>query len=171
VITLLIGQGPYEASGAEVDAQFRVFRRRDGSMHFVRQLFMGETLRVFDSDFVVRRVNGVLTLFEVFVDQHIEVEMTVAPLPGGSLSIRGKNFYCRGLRLPSPGFRVEFQSHVLEQEDGSETLEIEGRLLMQPGTRWGSFLMCRVLGRPEVLGSILYVARPLAAASAKSSFS
>jgi hypothetical protein len=170
VVTVLIGQGPYEDSDSEVDAQFRVFRRRDGSMHFVRELYMGETLRVFDSDFIVRRVNGLPALFEVFVDQHIEVEMTVTPLPEGALSIRGKNFYYRGLRLPCPGLRVEFQSHVLAEGAG-ETLQIEGRLLMQPESRWGRFLSCHILRRPEVLGTIRYMARPLAAASANNSFS
>jgi hypothetical protein len=173
VITLLIGQGPYEESGSEVDAQFRVFRRRDGSMHFLRELYMGETLRVFDSDFVVKTVNGLPTLFEVFVDKHIEVEMSVTPLPEGGLSIRGKNFYYRGMRLPCPGLRVEFQSRVLKDENAREVLNIEGRLLMQPDTGWGHFLMCRLLRRPEVLGTIRYFARPLAAAAAPatSSFS
>lgn len=166
VITLLIGQGPSAESGSEVDAQFRVFRRRDGSMHFLRELYMGETLRVFDSDFVVRQVNGVPTLFEVFVDKHIEVEMSVTPLPGSGLSIRGTNFYYRGTRMPCPGLRVEFQSHVLRDESSQEVLNIEGRLLMQPDTGWGRLLMCRLLRRPEVLGTIRYVARPLAAAAA-----
>ena len=166
VITLLIGQGPYEESGNEVDAQFRVFRRRDGSMHFLRELYMGDTLRVFDSDFVVRAVNGVPALFEVFVDKHIEVEMSVTPLAEGALSIRGKNFYYQGMRLPCPGLRVEFQSHVLKDDSLRDVLHIEGRLLMQPDTGWGRFLMCRLLRRPEVLGTIRYVARPLAAAAA-----
>jgi len=172
-ITLLIGQGPYEESGSEVDAQFRVFRRRDGSMHFLRELYMGETLRVFDSDFIVKNVNGVPTLFEVFVDKHLEVEMSVTPLPEGGLSIRAKNFYYRGTRLPCPGLRVEFQSRVLKDENARAVLNIEGRLLMQPETRWGRLLMCRLLRRPEVLGTIRYVARPLAAAAApaNSSFS
>jgi hypothetical protein len=173
VITLLIGQGPYAESGSEVDAQFRVFRRRDGSMHFLRELYMGDTLRVFDSDFVVRTVNGVPALFEVFVDKHIEVEMSVTPLPEGGLSIRGTNFYYRGMRMPCPGLRVEFQSRVLKDENEKEILNIEGRLLMQPDSSWGRLLMCRLLRRPEVLGTIRYVARPLAAAAApaNSSFS
>jgi hypothetical protein len=173
VITILIGQGPYEESGSEVDAQFRVFRRRDGSMHFLRELYMGEALRVFDSDFVVRTLNGLPTLFEVFVDKHIEVEMSVTPLPEGGLSIRGKNFYYRGTRLPCPGLRVEFHSRVLKDENSRDVLNIEGRLLMQPDTGWGRLLMCRLLRRPEVLGTIRYVARPLAAAAtpANSSFS
>ena len=166
VITLLIGQGPYAESGSEVDAQFRVFKRRDGSMHFLRELYMGEDLRVFDSDFVVKTIHGVPTLFEVFVDKHIEVEMIVTPLPEGGLSIRGKNFYYRGTRLPCPGLRVEFQSRVLKDEDSREVLNIEGRLLMQPDSGWGRLLMCRLLPRPEVLGTIRYVARPLAAAAA-----
>ncbi len=168
VVTLLIGQGPSAESGAEVDAQFRVFKRRDGSMHFLRELYMGETLRVFDSDFLVRKVNGVPALFEVFVDKHIEIEMSVTPLPDLGLSIRGKNIYYRGARLPCPGLRVEFQSHVLKGEDSEEVLHIEGRLLMQPDTGWGRLLMCQLLRRPEVLGTIRYVARPLAAAAATS---
>jgi len=170
VVTLLIGQGPYQESGSEVDAQFRVFRRRDGSMHFVREIFMGEALRVFDSDFIVRRVNGAATLFEVFVDQHIEVEMSVTPLPGGSLSIRATRFYYRGMRIPCPGLRVEFKSHALNDGAG-EMLQIEGRLAMRPDTRLGRVLAHRVLGRPELLGAIRYEARPLAAASASGSFS
>jgi len=171
VITLLVGQGPYQESGSEVDAQFRVFRRRDGSMHFLRELYMGESLRVFDSDFVVRTVNGTPALFEVFVDKHLEIEMTVTPLAGGGLSIRGKNVYYRGTQVPCPGLRVEFQSHVVAEDGGRERLEIEGRLLMQPDTGWGRLLMCRLLRRPEVLGTIRYTARPLAAAPANSSFS
>jgi hypothetical protein len=172
VITLLIGQGPYQESASEIGAQFRVFRRRDGSMHFLRELYMGDTLRVFDSDFVVRPVNGVPALFEVFVDKHLEIEMAMTPLEGGGLSIRGKNIYYRGTRVPCPGLRVEFQSHVLRDGD-HEVLEIEGRLLMQPDSGWGRLLMCRLLRRPEVLGRIRYVARPLAAvaAPAKNSFS
>jgi hypothetical protein len=112
-------------------------------------------------------------LFEVFVDKHIEVEMSVTPLPEGGLSIRGKNFYYRGTRLPCPGLRVEFQSRVLKDENAREVLNIEGRLLMQPDTGWGRLLMCRLLRRPEVLGTIRYVARPLAgaAAPANNSFS
>jgi len=174
VITLLIGQGPYQESGSEIDAQFRVFRRRDGSMHFLRELYMGDTLRVFDSDFVVKTVNGVPALFEVFVDKHIEVEMSVTPLPDSGLSIRGKNIYYRGTRLPCPGLRVEFQSHVVRDESSRDMLHIEARLLMQPDTGWGRILMCRLLRRPEVLGTIRYVARPLAAAAvapANNSFS
>ena len=171
VLTLLIGQGPYEESRSEVDAQFRVFRREDGSMHFLRELYMGDALRVFDSDFVVRDMDGVPTLFEVFVDKHIEVEFTVTPLSDAGLSIRGKNFYYRGARLPCPGLRVEFQSHVLNDESSSGVINIEGRLLMQPDSRWGQLLMCRLLRRPEVLGTIRYVARPLAAAPANTSLS
>jgi hypothetical protein len=167
VITLLVGQGPYQESGDEIDAQFRVFKRRDGSMHFLRELYMGETLRVFDSDFVVRNVNGVPALFEVFVDKHIDIEMSVTPLSDGGLSIRGKNIFYRGMQVTCPGLRIEFQSHVLK-EDSKEVLHIEGRLLMQPDTGWGRLLMCQLLRRPEVLGTIHYVARPLAAAAATS---
>ena len=173
MVTYLVGQGLYEGDGHIVDAKFRVFRRSDGSMHFLRELYVGETLRVFDSDFVVRNVNGAPALFEVFVDKHVDIEMNVTPLPGKGLSIRGKNVYFHGVRIPCPGIRVEFQSHVSREADETILL-IEGQLKMQPETRWGEFLARRILRRPEVLGRIRYTAWPLAtaaSASANSRFS
>ena len=172
VVTLLVGQGTYQESQSELDAQFRVFRRSDGSMHFLREMYMGGSLRVFDSDFVVRNVDGIPTLFEVFVDKHLDIEMSTTPLPDGGLSIRGRRIYYRGVRIPCPGLRVEFQSHVTKEtapgDQSDEVLQIEGKLLMQPESRSGRLLMCQILQRPEVLGTIRYVARPLAAAATTS---
>ena len=168
--TFLVGQGLYEDDLESIEARFRVFRRRDGSMHFLRELYCGDTLRVFDSDFVVRTVNGQRRLFEVFVDRHIEVQMSVHPLAGGGLSIEAEHIYYRRLRIPSTALNVRFQTSVEEANDGS-VLHIRGQLLMKPHTGWGRLLMCRLLRRPEVLGGIHYVARPATASAAMTAFS
>jgi Domain of unknown function (DUF4166) len=159
VATLLIGQGLYETPGAEIDARFRVYRRADGSMHFVRELYLAETLRVFDSDFVVRRTNSGPRLCEVFVDHGVEVEMAVEPLPEGGLVIRGERVRLRGLPLPCFGLVVEFTSRV-EEED---RLCIDGRLLMKPRSRLGRFVARTLLRRPEELAAIRYRIEPLEA--------
>jgi hypothetical protein len=157
--TLLVGQGLYESDGEAIDARFRIFRRRDGSMHFIRELYCGDKMRVFDSDFIVRKMNDALTLFEVFVDLKVDVEMDVKPMPDGGLSIRGKNIYFRGVRLPVTGLQVEFQSRVVMIDD-KETLKIDGHLLMQPQTAIGKFFAYKILRRPEQLACIHYVAVP-----------
>jgi hypothetical protein len=167
VATLLVGQGLFEVEAGELDARFRVFRRADGSMHFVRELYVRGTLRVFDSDFVVRDVKGVPTFFEVFVDRGIAVEMELRPLAGGGLSIRGRRIHVRGLRLPAAWLQVEFISRVIPGQAGSApTLAIDGYLLMQPRSAFGRFLARKVLRRPEQLGCIHYRARPSADALA-----
>jgi hypothetical protein len=166
VATIFVGQGLYESNLAEIDARFRVFRRADGSMHFVRELYCGGTFRVFDSDFVVRETARGPTLFEVFADLKVDVEMDVTPLPRGGLSIRGRRVYFRNLLVPSFGLRVEFKSHVVWSADGDEFLQIDGHLLMQPRTVWGRVLAYRLLRRPEQLGSIHYTARSAAGRSA-----
>lgn len=163
--TLLVGQGLYEGDGREMDARFRVFRRRDGSMHFIRELYSGNSMRVFDSDFIVRTVDDEARLFEVFVDLKVDVEMDVAPAADGGLSIRGRNIYFRGVRLPQTGLRVEFISRVVKDEIG-EQLHIDGHLLMQPRTKFGKFFAYKILRRPEQLACIHYTATPVYKTSA-----
>jgi hypothetical protein len=162
--TLIVGQGLYESDEQEIDARFRVFRRKDGSMHFIRELYCGDAMRVFDSDFIVRQMNNEATLFEVFVDLKVDVEMEVKPLEGRGLSIRGKNIYLRGLRLPSTGIQVEFQSRIVVNENAEpekgDQLHIDGHLMMQPRTRLGKFFAYKILRRPEQLACIHYVATP-----------
>jgi hypothetical protein len=160
--TLFVGQGLYESDLEEIDARFRVFRRADGSMHFVRELYCGGAFRVFDSDFVIRETALGPTLFEVFADLGVDVEMDVTPLPDGGLSIRGRRIYFRHLLVPSFGLRVEFLSRVVRSADGGDFLQIDGSLLMQPRTAWGRVLAYRLLRRPERLGSIHYTAWPSA---------
>jgi hypothetical protein len=161
VATLLVGQGLYETGLTDMDARFRVFRRADGSMHFIRELYSASTRRVFDSDFVVRDFRGRPTFFEVFVDLGVDVEMSVRPTGDGGLSIKGANIYWRGVRLPSTALKVEFISKVDNSSDGRQLLLIEGNLLMQPDTKLGRFLTHRVFRRPEKLGRIRYVAELL----------
>lgn len=152
---LLFGQGLYETTKTTMDARFRVFRRADGSMHFVRELHVGDVLRVFDSDFVVRAHGGVPTLFEIFAELGIEIAMTVSVRPDGGLAIRGKTIFWRGLQLPSLGLEVEFISRP--SSDGA--LTIDGYLCMRPRTAIGRFFIYSVLRRPEMLGQIHYSVR------------
>jgi hypothetical protein len=160
VATLLVGQGLYETGLTEMDGRFRVFRRADGSMHFIRELYSAGTRRVFDSDFVVRDSRGRPTFFEVFVDLGVDVEMSVRPTGDGGLSIRGANIYWHGIRLPSTALKVEFISRVDNSHDGRQSLLIEGNLLMQPDSRLGRFVIHRLFRRPERLGRIRYLAEP-----------
>jgi hypothetical protein len=157
---MLLGQGLYEAGPEEIEARFRVFRRDDGSMHFLRELYCNGVYRLFDSDFLVRATPRGPALFERFADLHTDVEMDLCPLTGGGLQIRSRAIYLHGIRLPSLGFYVEFRSHVGADEKGDEVLRSDGRLLLQPRTRWGRFWAYAVLRRPPCLGSIHYLARP-----------
>lgn len=158
LLTLVAGQGLYETGAHR--ARIRTYRRSDGSMHFVREVDTGHALRVFDSDFLVREHRGGPVLFERFSGEHLEYELIVTPLgPGLGVSIRGRDLYWRGLRLPSIGLEVEFRSAVEERDEGAE-LHLEGVLALRPRTAVGRFFARRVLRRPEVLGCIRYVAVP-----------
>jgi hypothetical protein len=164
-LTHLSRQGLYECRPEPVDARFRVFRRADGSMHFVRELYLGETLRVFDSDFVVRELAGRATLVEVFAELGVHVEMHVSPLEGGGLSIRGRRVRLRGIPVPLFGLVVDFRTRAVETPAGEE-LAIDGHLLLQPRSRAARFVAHDLLRLPAQLGCIHYRARPLTPALA-----
>lgn len=157
---LLLGQGLYEAHVPVIPARLRVFRRADGSMHFVRELDCPPRLRVFDSDFVVRSVAGSPALVEVFGDIGVEVVLRVEHRPNWGVAVVGKDIYWHGIRLPRTALRIEFESRVFGDADGDETIEVVGRLTMEPRTAIGRFMMYRVLRRPRELGSITYLLRP-----------
>jgi hypothetical protein len=142
--TRLLGQGATASGERGFPARFRTFRRKDGSMHFVRELYCDGELRVFDSDFVVR--DG--TLYEVFVEQGLEVEMEVRALEGGGVSIRGRRMRWRGLPLPTFGLGVEFRTCPVE--DGSELVDIVGTLSRASGSG--------TRPSPRVLGTLHYQA-------------
>ncbi len=157
--TLMLGQGLYEAQQEKIETRFRAFRRADGSLHFLREFYCGGKLRCFDSDFVIRNLNGEPRLFEIFSDLKLAVVMKMEPLKDGGLLIRGEDIFYRGVRVPAFGLQVEFRSQVVET--GSQpAINIEGRLLMKPRTAFGAFLVQRVLRRPEELGAIRYTVRP-----------
>ena len=149
-LTFIFGQGLYETDLEEIPTRFRIFERKDGSMHFVRELYCNGKYRIFDSDFVVQ--NG--KLYEVFTDMKAAVEMHVSVLENGVLSIQSKNFLFHGRRMPSIGLNVEFKSRV-----EGDLLKIDGQLLMKPKTKFGSFFAHKILRRPQNLGSIHYTAR------------
>ena len=149
-LTTLVGQGLYESDLKEIPTRFRIFQRKDGSMHFIRELYCNGKFRVFDSDFVVE--NG--KLYEVFKDLNAAVEMEVSPIEDQGLSIEGKHFLFYGKRMPSIGLNVEFQSRVRE----AGILNIDGQLSMKPKTKFGTFFAHKILRRPKDLGSIHYVA-------------
>ena len=150
LLTLLFGQGLFETNLTEIPAKFRIFERKDGSMHFVRELYCDGKYRVFDSDFVVE--NG--KLYEVFTDLKASIEMHVSPIENGGLSIRAVKYKFHGLHLPNLGFDVEFQSRV-----ENERLNVTGRLQLKPRTKFGEFFARQILRRPQNLGSIHYSAR------------
>ncbi len=150
LLTLLFGQGLFETNLTEIPTRFRIFERKDGSMHFIRELYCDGKYRVFDSDFIVE--NG--KLYEVFTDLKAAIEMVVTPIENGGLSIRAINYRFRGLRLPDVGLQVEFQSRV---EDS--WLKVDGRLKMKPKTGFGKFFAHKILRRPQDLGSIHYSVR------------
>lgn len=150
LLTLLFGQGLFETNLQEIPARFRIFQRADGSMHFIRELFCEGKYRVFDSDFIVRDDK----LYEVFTDLNAAVEMHVKPLEDQGLSIEGTKILFYGRQMPSIGLTVEFQSRAHD-----ETLKIDGRLTMQPKTKFGEFFAYKILRRPRDLGSIHYTAQ------------
>jgi hypothetical protein len=146
--TRVLGQGVSECGAHPFPARFRTFRRADGSMHFVRELYCDGALRVFDSDFVVR--NG--TLSEVFVEHGLEVELEVRALEQGGVAVRGRRVRWRGLPLPTFGLGVEFRAHP--GEHGSECLDITGTLSLD--SRAGAQAAPRILGvlRYQVIRSL-----------------
>ena len=165
--TLLLGQGLYESHLDDLETRFRAFRRSDGSLHFVREIYCRNNLRTFDSDFVIRTLDGSPRLFEIFDDLKIAVPMQMEPMENGDLLIHGDELFYRGMRLPLLGFRVQFHSSVVEN-DGQPEIRIEGRLLLQPRSGPGRFFLRTVLRRPEELGRISYVVRALPAGATAS---
>ncbi len=139
VASRFLGQGVSECG--ERPARFRTFRRADGSMHFVRELFCDGVLRVFDSDFVVR--DG--TLYEVFIEHGLEVELEARVLERGGVALRGRRVRWRGLTLPTFGLGVEFRTYPAE--DDSERVTITGTLSSVGGP-----------GEPRALGLLHYEA-------------
>jgi hypothetical protein len=153
---LLLGQGMYEEELDQVPARFRLFRRDDGSLHFVREFWCDEAIRVFDSDFVVREVDGHPTLLEVFVDLGLAARMRTEVLDDGGLSMEVVGLFVRGLPVGVGPARVCFETRPC----GDGCLDVSGVLDLEPTTRLGDLLWHRWLGLPRRVGEIRYRARP-----------
>jgi hypothetical protein len=161
--TLLVGQGMYEQDLEEVDARFRLFRRDDGSLHFVREFWCADAIRVFDSDFVVRDVDGRPTLLEVFQDLGVAARMHTEVLADGGLAMTVAGLFVRGVPTGTGPARVRFET----RPDG-ERLLVTGVLDLVPRSGLERWWVHRVLGLPARLGEIRYYAVPVAADSSRS---
>lgn len=151
-LTSIFRQGLYESHLSDIPTRFRVSKRSDGAMHFVREFDCKTTApRVFNSDFVVRNVNGTQTFFEVFRELGIDVEMEFEPTINGGLINICKKFSWRGWRIPTFGLQCEFQG---VEED--KQLHFKGYLRMRPRTKFGKFLAYKILRRPQLLACLHY---------------
>jgi hypothetical protein len=155
--TLLVGQGMYEEHLDEVPARFRLFRRDDGSMHFVREFWCEEAVRVFDSDFVVRQIDGSPAIVEVFQDLGVAARMRTTVTPSGGVAMQVVGLFVRGLALPVGPIEVCFRT----EPDADGALVVTGDLRLRAGG-FAGFVLHRLLRLPEALGDIRYLARPRA---------
>ncbi|MCO4745461.1 MAG: hypothetical protein KC912_11785 [Proteobacteria bacterium] len=154
--TVLLGQGMYESHLEDVPARFRLFKRDDGSIHFVREFWCEDAVRVFDSDFVVRKVDGHAELVEVFQDLRVGARMRTEVLADGGLSMTVIGLWVRGLyRRPGP-FVVCFTTRPTD--DGQ--LHVLGEMRLQPANAIQRFWYTRVLRLPDRPGFIEYTAVP-----------
>ncbi|MFT4628160.1 MAG: hypothetical protein ACI8PZ_006855 [Myxococcota bacterium] len=154
VATLLVGQGMYEQHLDAVPARFRLFRRDDGSLHFVREFWCADAVRVFDSDFVVRDVDGSPTILEVFQDLGVAARMRTEPLADGGLSMTVIGLYIRGIPAPVGPFRVCFTTCPTDDE----RVFVRGSLELAPRNRLERWWLTRVMRMPDLLGEIRYFA-------------
>ena len=152
--TLLVGQGMYEESLQEVEARFRLFRRADGSLHFVREFWCDESIRVFDSDFVLRDVDGRPTLLEVFGDLGIAAQMDTEVLDDGGLSMTVVGLFVRGVPVPVGPIRVRFETRPV----APGRLAVRGSLEVVPRNAVEGWLLHRIGRLPSLLGEIRYAA-------------
>jgi hypothetical protein len=153
--TLLVGQGMYEEDLVEVDARFRLFRRDDGSLHFVREFWCADAVRVFDSDFVVREVDGRPAILEVFQDLGLALRMRTTVEPDGGLTMAVAGVFVRGVPVGVGPVRVRFTTRP-----EPDRLVVHGTLDLEPATALSRWFWRRGLGLPERIGEIRYYAVP-----------
>lgn len=153
--TLLVGQGMYESHLDEVEARFRLFRRDDGSLHFVREFWCEESVRLFDSDFVVRDVDGRPTLLEVFSELGVAAQMRTEALPDGGIAMTVVRLFVGGVSLPVGPVHVCFETRP--EGDG---LRVTGVLDVRPASGAQRLMFARLLRLPERVGEIRYFATP-----------
>ena len=156
VVTKLVGQPLYEAKAPEMDGQCRLFGRDDGSMRLVRELRAGDAVRFFEADLVLRGDADRPRLVAVFPDEGVEVDLEVEPAGRTGLLVRSRRVLVRGQRLAVVPIAVELRTRRAVDASGRAGLEIEERLLLQPTTFWGRWLVHGILRRPEELRLIRY---------------
>jgi hypothetical protein len=141
--TLLVGQGMYEQHLDQVEARFRLFRRDDGSLHFVREFWCD-------------------ALLEVFQDLGVAARMRTEVLEDGGLAMTVVGLFVRGVPIPVAPAAVRFET----RPDGQGGLLVSGVLDLQPGSALSRLWFRRVMGLPERLGEIRYYAVPAVALEA-----
>jgi hypothetical protein len=149
---LLMGQGMYESHLDEVPGRFRLFRREDGSLHFVREFWCEDAVRVFDSDFVVREVGGGATLLEVFQELGVAARMRTERTATGGLSMTVVGLHLRGVPVGVGPFRVRFTS----EPGGDGAVDVHGALDLLPRGLLDRWFFGRLLRLPERVGEIRY---------------
>lgn len=158
---LLVGQGMYEQDLDEVDARFDLFRRDDGSMHFVREFWCADAIRVFDSDFLVREVEGRRVFVEQFSDLGLAAQMHTERLEDGGLAMTIVRVFVRGVPVGVGPFYVRFETRPVAED----RLAVEGVCDLRATSRLSRWFWHRLLRLPERLGAIRYAATPQIAAT------
>ena len=155
-VAKLVGQPLYEAPLPQLEGRCRLFRRDDGSMRLVRELRAGDALRVFEADLVLRGDADRPRLVAVFPDEGVEVDLEVEPSGRTGLLVRSRRAFVRGHRLFGVPVSVELRTRRAVDASGRAGLEVEDRLLLQPATVWGRWLVHGILRRPEELRRVRY---------------
>jgi hypothetical protein len=157
VVRRLTRQGLAEVTlGKPWPARFRTFCRADGTMHFIREIWVDGVLRVFDSNFLVGRdVEGRAAVIEYFPDLDVTVPLCPEVHEGDGLSMVGRRQLWRGWCLPR-AVQVRFDGRALE----GEALEFAGRATLDEGAVLGR--LARWVGMPAELGVLRYRATPAA---------
>ncbi|TVQ94932.1 MAG: hypothetical protein EA397_00315 [Deltaproteobacteria bacterium] len=155
--TLLVGQGMYEQHLDSVPARFRLFKRPDDSLNFVREFWCDEAVRVFDSDFVVREVDGHPTLLEVFRELGVAAQMRTEVLEDGGLSMTIVRLFVRGFPVGIGSFFVRFETRPAGERD----IVVTGVLELRPKGTLGRGFWHSLLRLPQHLGAIRYEASPV----------
>lgn len=157
--SILMGQGMYEQHLAAVDARFRLFQRADGSLHFLREFWCEDAVRTFDSDFVVREVDGKPTIIEVFADLGLAARMRTEVMDDGGVSMTVVGLFLRGVPVGVGPFHVCFETHPVP--GSADRVDVSGVMDLRPRNAFERWWFHRVWGLPARIGEIRYYADPV----------
>ena len=125
-------------------------------MHFVREFWCEDSVRVFDSNFVVREVDGAPTLLEVFEEVGVAAQMQTEVLDDGGISMTIVGLFIRGIRVGVGPWLVRFETRPTAE--GS--LSVQGILRLETRSWLSRTWWHGVLGLPSLVGEIRYLAVP-----------